>query len=123
MRPTFQFHIRPARRNLVLSFVLLGTLYLVPNCSVANSNPLPGIPPTMRVCAYYCATWTWNNGHCDGIWDNGASGTMTVKSFNLGSVVIERRDKNGLLAVYKGKIARDGHSIVGGTVSPLIPSK
>ncbi|MGA2074166.1 MAG: hypothetical protein ABSH52_11745 [Terriglobia bacterium] len=44
---------------------------------------------------------------------------MTVKSFTAGSVVIERRDPNGLFAVYKGKISRDGHSIVGGTVTFL----
>lgn len=108
-----------ADRERTLHILLLGLICLLPYRAGAQSSPPPGIPPTMRVCARYCATWTWNNGHYDGIWDNGARGRMMVKSFTPGSVVIERRDANGLFAVYKGKIARDGHSIVGGTVTFL----
>jgi hypothetical protein len=84
-------------------------------------------PSLMRVCDpnYSCGTWTWNNGHYDGVWDGGGAGpngsegviaTMTVERFSPDSVIIHRTDSNrsGFSYVYTGKISSQGNSIPNG---------
>jgi hypothetical protein len=83
----------------------------------ADSRNLPSV---MRMCiapAYnLCWTWTWSNGHYDGIMsvNNGAGadgGTMMVESFTPRSVVL-RMKQSGVSAVIKGKISSEGNTIV-----------
>jgi hypothetical protein len=80
-------------------------------------GPAPPTPPAvMRVCAAVCATWTWNNGHYEGLWENGLTGTMTIVSFTQESVNIDAQmhDSTNQLRSYKGTISADGNSILGG---------
>lgn len=85
------------------------------------------LPHLMRVCDpnYSCGTWTWNDGHYDGVWGGGGAGpsgsegviaTMTVESFSPNSVIIHRVDSNrsGFSYVYTGKISSQGNSILDG---------
>ncbi len=90
-------------------------------------------PSAMRVCEgngnITCSTWTWNNGHYDGLWTGIASipggvvtATMTVVSFTAESVIINRLDYGasaGYSFVYKGKISPQGDSIVDGVASGM----
>lgn len=84
-------------------------------------------PSLMRVCDpnYSCGTWTWNNGHYDGVWGGGGAGpdgsqgviaTMTVERFSPDSVIIHRTDSNrsGFSYVYTGKISSQGDSVLNG---------
>jgi hypothetical protein len=76
-------------------------------------------PPVMRVCDPNgaCSTWTWNNGHYDGAWNN-ATATMAVVSFSPESVTIKRTDTGGRPGfygyTYSGKISAQGNSVLDG---------
>lgn len=78
-------------------------------------------PAVIRVCDPNgtCGTWTWNNGHYDGVWGQAkVTATLTVESFTPESVVIRRTDtgaRAGFGYVYKGKISAAGNSILDGT--------
>ena len=78
-------------------------------------------PPVMRVCdpGGTCGTWTWNNGHYDGVWAQaGVTANLAVESFTSESVVIRRTDtgaRAGYAYVYTGKISAGGDSILNGT--------
>jgi hypothetical protein len=77
-------------------------------------------PPVMRVCDPNgtCGTWTWNNGHYDGVWAQaGVTATLTVVSLTPESVIIKRTDAGariGLAYTYSGKISAQGDSILDG---------
>jgi len=77
-------------------------------------------PILMRVCDPYpnstCATLTWNNGHYDGVFNNGGTATFTVESFSPDSVIMHRVDTSRVnyAYVYKGKISSQGNSILDG---------
>ena len=77
-----------------------------------------------RLCAFTipagtCGTWTWNNGHYDGVWAQaGVTANLAVESFTSESVVIRRTDtgaRAGYAYVYTGKISAGGDSILNGT--------
>jgi hypothetical protein len=76
------------------------------------------LPNVMRVCTIpgyaYCCTYTWNNGHYDGAFDNGQTAVMTVESFTPESVVMRVRKPPGYWSVGTGKISSQGSSILNG---------
>jgi TIR domain len=85
---------------------------------VAAQKTSQSPPAVMRVCdpVGTCGTWTWNNGHYDGVWI-GVTATLTVVSFSPESVIIKRTDSGsraGYAYVYTGKISSQGDSILNG---------
>jgi hypothetical protein len=91
--------------------------------ATVGKNPL-NPPSVMRVCdTVRCGTWTWKDGHYDGVWsDIGVTATMTVVSFTPDSVIIKRTDDASganKSYIYKGKISSEGESIVNGESSGI----
>jgi hypothetical protein len=85
-------------------------------------------PAVMHVCdpVGTCATWTWNNGHYDGVWKNGVTATLTVISFSPQSVMIKRTDTGnrvGYAYLYTGKVSSQGDSILNGEWSGIAGSR
>lgn len=109
-----------------MQFGLIAVLVLALLCGrrlAAASQPPPGVPGVMHECeGSLCSAWTWDDGHFDAHWPNGAIATLTVQSFTAQSVVINRTDTSnsstaGLTAVYTGQISSQGDSIVDGHVT------
>jgi len=75
-------------------------------------------PPVIQECDvnHTCGTWTWNNGHYDGVWV-GVNATLTVVSFTPQSVVIKRADlppRVGFNYTFTGTISAQGDTILDG---------
>jgi len=49
---------------------------------------LPGMMRTCSTPGATCWTWTWNNGHYDGVSNDGRNASMTMESFTPESVVM-----------------------------------
>ncbi len=96
--------------------------------AAAESGAITGLPKQLHSCNLIpepnCGTWAWDGQHYQCRWENGAVGTMTVKRFGAGGVLIERRDTTGkyagLVAVYTG--TWNGKQIVDGKLTRTLPS-
>jgi hypothetical protein len=77
-----------------------------------------GPPPVLRECLVpeykWCWTYTWNNGHYDGVSDRGNTATMTVISFSRDAVAWRHTSSPGYVAEMTGKISGQGDHILNG---------
>lgn len=69
----------------------------------------------------FSGTWTWNGNSYSGVWDNGAVAVLTVQTFTMTLLMINRTDtagssSAGLTAVYSGTISSPADGGTGGRI-------
>lgn len=85
----------------------------------ADENPHTSLPQVMRFCAVKCFVLNLVNGHYDAVMEGSADGkvvsTYTVLRFTPESIVMNRTDVSGGVAVLTGRIS--GSSVVDGKIT------
>lgn len=106
------------------ALLLLAGFSLIANPAAAQDGP-HALPSVIHLCAVHCATWVRADGQFRIISPDGATSTsspaFSVEALGPHAVTFYREDppggqSPGLVAVYTGTLAPDGHSVFGGTV-------
>lgn len=93
------------------------------NWSATIGKTSQSLPSTIRTCSTpggTCWTWTWNNGHYDGVSSDSRNASMVMESFTPASVVMRVSipplctSDCRYTCVNQGKISVDGNRIVNG---------
>ncbi len=93
------------------------------NWSATIGKTSQSLPSVIRTCATpgnTCWTWTWNNGHYDGVSNDARNASMVMESFTPESVVMRASIPPlctadcRYTAVNEGKMSSDGNRFVNG---------